>query len=138
MEKNDQLHVSRTLNAAEKCYSQLEKEGLAILFGVGKFHSYIYGRHFIIQSDHQPLSYLFSEKKGIPQMASARIQRWALTLSSYRYSIRYKAGKTLNNADALSRLPQSVTTANDGLPADVVQLIHHLAGTAISSANIRS
>ena len=65
--------ASRTLNQAEKKYSQLEKEGLAIIFGVKKFHNYIYGTHFTIQSDHKPLSSLFSEIKGIPVMAYSRI-----------------------------------------------------------------
>ena len=68
-------YVSRTLNPAEKRYSQLDKEALAIVSGVKKFHNYLYGRHFTIESDHQPLAYLFHEGKGIPQMASARIQR---------------------------------------------------------------
>ena len=36
--------------------------------------------------------FLFSEKKDIPHMASARIQRWALTLSAYQYTIRHKSG----------------------------------------------
>ena len=98
--------ASHTLNQAEKKYTQLEKEGLAIIFGVKKFHNYIYGTHFTIQLDHKPLSSLFSEIKGIAVMASSRIQRWALTLAAYQYSILYKAGKSLNNADALSRLPQ--------------------------------
>ena len=75
--------ASRTLKPAEKKYSQLEKEGLAIIFAVNKFHRYIYGRHFIIESDHKPLSFLFSELKGIPVLASSRIQRWSLTLSAY-------------------------------------------------------
>ena len=55
-------YVSRTLSPAEKNYSQLEKEALAIIFAVGKFHNYIYGRHFVIESDHRPLSFLFDEK----------------------------------------------------------------------------
>ena len=55
--------TSRTLNAAERRYSQLEREGLAIVFGVKKFHNYVYGRRFMIESDHQPLSYLFSETR---------------------------------------------------------------------------
>ena len=82
-------YASRTLNSAERHYSQLEREGLAIVFGVKKFHNYLYGRHFTIESDHQPLSHLFSETKSIPAMASARIQRWALTLEAYQYNIRY-------------------------------------------------
>ena len=121
---------SRTLNPAEKKYSQLEKEGLVIVFGVTKFHNYLYGRQFQIESDHQPLAYLFNENRLIPQMASSRIQRWALKLSTYQYSIRYKAGKSLNNADALSRLPQPYTVPEeDCTPAEVVHLINHLSST---------
>ena len=79
-------YASRSLTAAEKGYAQLEKEALSIIFGIKKFHNYLYGRKFIIESYHKPLFFLFSEKKGIPQMASARIQRWALTLSAYQYT----------------------------------------------------
>ena len=110
-------YASRTLTPAEKKYSQLEREGLAIIFGVKKFHYYLYGKKFIIESDHQPLSYLFSESRVVPPMASSRIQRWALTLGAYQYSIRYKAGKKLGNADALSRLPRPVTTKTDRVPS---------------------
>ena len=76
---------SRTLAPAERNYSQLEKEGLAIVYGVKKFHCYLYWHHFTIRSDHQPLRHLF----GDPIMAASRIQRWALTLSAYEYSIEY-------------------------------------------------
>ncbi len=85
---------------------------------------------------NQPLSHLFNEKKQIPVLASARIQRWALTLSTYTYSIRYKAGKSLNNADALSRLPRSQTTECPS-PADLVQLVNHLSSTATTAGNIK-
>ncbi len=129
-------YASRTLSAAEKNYSQLEKEGLAVVYGVKKFHHYLYGQKFIIESDHQPLSHLFNEKKQIPVLASARIQRWALTLSTYTYSIRYKAGKSLSNADALSRLPRSQTTECPS-PADLVQLVNHLSSTATTAGNIK-
>ena len=54
------------MSAAEKNYSQLEKEGLAILFGVKKFHNYLYGRQFQIHSDHHPLKRLFSEDRPTP------------------------------------------------------------------------
>ena len=69
-------------------------------------------------------------------MASSRIQRWALKLSAYQYSICYKSGKTLQNADALSRLPMSVTCNHDGLTGDIIHLMGHLAST-ISCANIQ-
>ncbi|RXN17075.1 putative protein K02A2.6-like protein [Labeo rohita] len=72
--------VSRTLNAAEKNYSQLDKEGLAVIFGVKKFHTYVFGRPFTIVTGHKPLIALFNELREVPQMASPRIQRWAVTL----------------------------------------------------------
>lgn len=97
--------ASRILTAAEKGYSQLDKEGLAIVFTVECFHQYLYGRAFKIYMDHKPLMRLFSETKHIPTLASARIQRMALTLSTYQYAIVYRAGEDNANDDALSRLP---------------------------------
>jgi len=129
--------ASRTLTTAEKGYSQLDKEGLAILSGVKKFHTYLYGRPFVIRSDHQPLYHLFSEKKAIPLQASARLQRWALTLSTYQYSIQYKPGKLLANADALSRLPTPVTASSDVLPGELTQLVNHLESAPISAKDVK-
>ena len=80
-------YISRTLSAAEKHYSQLEKEALAIIFTVKKFHCYLIGRHFTIESDHQPLKTLFGETRRIPNMAPSRMVRWAVILSAYQYSI---------------------------------------------------
>ena len=80
--------ASRSLTPAEKHYSQLDKEGLAIIvFGVKHFHQYLYGCTFTIVSNHKPLRHLFDPSRNIPAMASARIQRWALTLSAYDYDI---------------------------------------------------
>ena len=76
-------YASRTLAAAEKNYSQLEKEALAIIFGLGKFHQYVYGRKFTIITDHKPLQGLFNEQKGIPVTAAEGIRRWTLALSAY-------------------------------------------------------
>ena len=83
----------------------MDKEGLAVMFGIQRFHKYIYGRKFTIVTDHKPLLSLFNEMKAVPQMASPRIQRWAVTLRAYEYTIVYKEGKHHSNADALSRLP---------------------------------
>ena len=53
----------RTLNAAERKYSQLDKEGAAIMFALKKFHKHIHGRCFVITTDHKPLVSLFREFK---------------------------------------------------------------------------
>ena len=53
-------YASRSLVIAEKKYSQLDKEGLAIIFAVKKFHQFLYGRPFLIKSDHKPLQYFFA------------------------------------------------------------------------------
>nr|XP_037289927.1 uncharacterized protein K02A2.6-like [Rhipicephalus microplus] len=95
----------RTLGKAEKNYSQLEKEALALVFGVTRFRDYLYGTHFELVTDYKPLTGLFSPDKGIPPMAAARIQRWALLLGGYRYSLTYRKGSENVNADAFSRLP---------------------------------
>ena len=81
--------------------------------------------------------FLFGEKSGVPQIASSCIQRWALTLSVYTYTIRYRAGKKLSHADALSRLPQPVTVTADVAPADLIHLVDHLSSTCISSNHIK-
>ena len=100
--------VSRTLSTAEKNFAQIEQEALAIIiFGVRKFHQYLYGRVFILFTDHKPLTSILGPKTGIPTLAAARMQRWALILSAYQYNIMYRNSKENTNADAMSRLPSS-------------------------------
>ena len=76
-------YASRTLSQAERNYSQLEKEALALIFGTKRFHNYLYGCSFTLYTDHKPLQGLLNQSKAIPTLASARIQRWALTLATY-------------------------------------------------------
>ena len=130
--------ASRTLSVAEKNYAQLDKEALAIVFGVKRFHQYLYGRKFSILSDHKPLQYLLGETKGIPTMASARLQRWALTLSAYDYTIGYKPGDQHANADALSRLPLPDHPKDVPLPGEMVLLFETLNSSPLTAAEIRS
>ena len=80
--------ASRTLTKAERNYSNLERQALAVIFGVKKFHQYLYCRQFALETDHKPLESLFNQKKALPTMAAARIQRWALMLATYNYTIK--------------------------------------------------
>ena len=81
--------MSRTLNEAERKYSQIEKKALACVIGISRFHSYLWGHNFTLQTDHKPLMTLFNESKAIPQQAARRIQRWAWRLASYEYSVEW-------------------------------------------------
>ncbi|UYV72597.1 K02A2.6-like [Cordylochernes scorpioides] len=99
------VFASRTLNKTERRYAVIDKEALAVIFGVSKFSQYLLGRKFKILTDHKPLVGMFNPKKPIPQVLSPRMLRWCLTLAAYTYSIEYKPGKVNCNADALSRLP---------------------------------
>ncbi|KAL5496662.1 hypothetical protein EMCRGX_G012995 [Ephydatia muelleri] len=100
-------YASRSLSVAEKNYAQLEKEALSLVFGVKKFHQYLYGRNFQLMTDHKPLTMIFGSKTGVPPIAAARLQRWALLLSAYSYNIIYKQGVNHSNVDGLSRVPLS-------------------------------
>ena len=130
--------ASRTLSAAEKQYSQIEKEGLSCVFGVRRFHAYLIGRHFTLITDHKPLLSLFQEQKSIPSHASARIQRWALTLAAYEYTFAARSTTAHANADALSRLPLTETIETTPAPAEMVLTLECLQESPITDEQIRS
>ncbi len=130
-------YASRSLAPAERNYSQLDKEGVAVVFGVKRFHQYLYGRSFDITTDHKPLLGLFGERRAIPHMASSRIQRWGLTLSAYQYKLLYRPGMASGNADGLSRLPVGNPPSQTPEPSDYVFVLNHLESTTVSPDKIR-
>ena len=89
-------YASRTLKSAEKNYSQTEKEAMAIVYGVKKFHQYLYGKKFEIHTDHKPFLGLFRKDLQVPTMGAARIQIWALALAAYECTIKFKERKELH------------------------------------------
>ena len=68
-------YASRTLSQAERNYAPTEREGLAVVFGVKKFHQYLFGLKFTIQTDHKPLLGLLGMEKSISALSAARLQR---------------------------------------------------------------
>lgn len=98
-------YASRVLNSAERNYATIEKELLAIVYCTNHFRPYLYGRHFTLVTDHQPLTWLHRVKDP-----TSRLMRWRLKLEEYNYSVIYKPGSINKNADALSRNPiESIT-----------------------------
>ena len=91
--------VSRVLNPTEQRYVQIEKEMLAIVHAVEKFHQYIYGREVTVHSDHKPLESIL--KKSLDR-APKRLQTMMMRLQKYNLSVTYVPGKNLVLADTLS------------------------------------
>ena len=130
-------YASTSLAPAEKRYAQIDKEGLGIIFGVKKFHQYLFGREFTILTDHKPLLGLFGKTSVIPYNASPRVQRWSLSLSAYDYDLVHKPGVDHANADGLSRLPVDEAATTVPTPGDIVLLMEHMDNTTVTAAQIR-
>ena len=96
------------------------------------------GRKFELVTDHKPLLTLFDAKRSISPQASGRIQRWALLLSMYEYSLSYKSTHAHGNADALSRLPLPKTPRDTPQPMETVLMMEHLNSTPITATRIRT
>ena len=129
--------ASRTLLPSERNYSQVEKKALSLIFGISKFHTYLYGRKFVLVTDHKPLTTILGQKKGNPPMAAARLQRWAIRLSAYVYDIEFRSTQEHSNADCLSRLPMNCvsTVGHTSEPAQFnVSQIESLPVTAAQLA----
>ncbi|XP_049276119.1 uncharacterized protein K02A2.6-like [Rhipicephalus sanguineus] len=114
--------ASRSLAPTERNYSHIDKEVLALMFGVTKFRQYLWGREFEAITDHKPLLGLLSPDKRVPEMCSPRIMRWALMFGAYNYKLTYRPGASIANADGLSRLPLPVYTHPVERPAEVFML----------------
>ena len=92
--------ASRSLTFAERNYSQIDREALAIVFGVRKFHQYLYGRKFTLWTDNKPLTHIVASDRAVPGLAAARIQRWCLELAAYSYNVRHRSSMKQGNVDA--------------------------------------
>lgn len=115
-------YASRTLGKSERNYAQIDREGLAVVYGVRHFHQYLAGRSFTIITDHKPLLGLFGTDKRMPEVLSPRMLRWTLLLSAYNYQIKYRKGQDNSNADGLSRLPLPGDVDEPAPPGDILLL----------------
>ena len=94
-------YASRKLSDAERNYSTIKKECLAVVWGIKRFHMYLYGVRFVLQTDHEPLKYMNSAK-----FTNNRLMRWAMFLQSYNMKVEAIKGSENVGADYLSRVTE--------------------------------
>ena len=99
-------YISRALTPTEQRYAQIEKDCLAIVYALERFHQYTFGRSVLVYSDHKPLESIL--KKPLAS-APRRIQVMMIRLQRYDVTVSYERGQNIILADLLSRayLPKS-------------------------------
>ena len=109
---------SRQLQGAQKLYSATELEGLAVFKSIFFFDHFLYGRKFLVYTDHQALVSLLRSKR-----LNKRLQGWILRLMEFEFEIIYRPGTANGDADGLSRQAWSIAEGGtEAVPDDVEQL----------------
>ena len=92
-------YASMTFSAPETRYSTIERELVALRWGIKAFRPFLIGSEFVLHTDHRPLMYLHNMK-----IIDSRLARTLEDLADFNFSIVYTPGKDNSAADALSRL----------------------------------
>ena len=98
-ERRPIAYFSRSYTPTQRKYATPEKELLALVMAVEYFHQYLYGKHFKVHTDHQPLTWISTKKNVHP-----RLERWIMRLSIYSFDIVYKPGSENIVPDCFSRI----------------------------------
>ena len=104
-------YSSRTMSRSELKYETTRKELLAVVNGLKQFRQYLFGRHFVIRTDHAALSWLRRTPEPMPQLA-----RWLTLIEQYDYEVVHRSGKKHGNADGLSRRPEATESDLNSQP----------------------
>ena len=99
-------YASQSLTRAERQYSVIQRECLAIVYALKQFRQYLLGRHFRLFTDHAPLQRLSAQKM------EGMLCRWALATQEYSFQIVYRKDSLNANADALSRIETQVMSCS--------------------------
>ncbi|XP_059095941.1 uncharacterized protein LOC131890587 [Tigriopus californicus] len=109
---------SRFLKDAETRYAIVELEALAIYWAIRKCRTYLAGmEHFKVLSDHKPLQTIFNQQM-LNAIENPRILNYRSRLSSFKFTVEWRCGKTHFIPDALSRAPISIPEVIDDLDPD--------------------
>ena len=117
-------YAATSFSDTEKKYAQVEREALALVYAVKKFHRYIYGGRFELHTDHKPLLRIFGNKHGIPVHSANRLLRYAHTLLGYDFETKYIDNASFAYADFVSRLMHT-----HGRPGVEDIVIAHIRGS---------
>ena len=117
-------YTSWTLSKSEKNYDAHNLEFLALEWSVTeRFHEYLYGGHFGVYTDNNPLTYILTTAK-----LDATGQIWVANLANYNFKIFYRSGKLTVEANALSRIPWENTQVDHVEPLIVKTMLSVKAG----------
>ena len=91
-------YASRILSKSERNYPAYKLEFLALKWAItDQFHEYLYGGHFDVYTNNNPLAYILTSAK-----LDAGGQCWVAALANYNFQLHYKTGMSNVEADALS------------------------------------
>ncbi|OWZ22555.1 Enzymatic Polyprotein [Phytophthora megakarya] len=100
-------YASKVTSETEENYGITELECLAVVWAIRLFRPYLYGRRFVIVTDHASFKWLMTNLT-----LTGKLHRWALTLQGYDFNIKFRPGSINVVADALSRAPVKVLAAS--------------------------
>ena len=127
--------ASRTLSPAERKYSTVEREALACVWAVERWRTYLWGRRFVLRTDHHALTTLLTSAGA--GRAGLRIARWSARLLCFTYDVTYRPGHLNVTADCLSRLPVTTTHEETEEP-DMIATVFKGSLCAISIPELTS
>ena len=102
--------ATRAISSTKSNYQNLEHETLGTIWGMEKFHYFLYGNKFTLETDQKPLVSIY--QKHLVDV-SPRIQRLIIRALSYNFHIVYVPGKLILMTSALSRNLEKLTSEDE-------------------------
>ena len=129
-------YASKVLTEAEQRYSNIEREALGVVWGLERFHYFVYGKKCNVHTDHKPLETIFRKKLS---SCPSRLQRFVLRALKYDVTVTYVKCEQVPIADALSRVsPQPVPPKGQLPQLDIHQITSTLPASPIKLQQIRN
>merc|ERR1711954_441457 len=119
-------YASSSLKDSQKNYAQVDREGLAVYWGINHFRQYLLCQDFELHTDCSALVNIFGPKNDLNGCAVGRLARWATSLMEYSFTVKHIKGSCSNTADSLSRLPV-IDSDKVGAPFPIVQNVENMA-----------